>query len=88
MPKTSSLVGLSLSVAAFRQRYDSTLLGVKRGKGRPDGQFKDLEIKAGDIFLLDAGKGTDTQGVEFNTVFSDIHDVKAGTQEGAKGAGC
>ena len=78
MPKVSPLVGTTLASAALRQRYDSVLLGIKRGKSRSDGQFKDLELKAGDILLLDAGKAADIHGASFTSDFSDIHEVKAG----------
>ena len=75
---TSDLVGLSLEHAAFRESFDSVLLGVKRSKARADAQFKDLTIAAGDIFILDAGKAADIDSPEFIASFSEIHEIKAG----------
>ena len=78
VPKTSSLVGVTLQDAALRQRFDSVLLGVKRGKGRPDGQFRDLVIAGGDILVFDAGKASIIDGPDFTSVFTEVHEIKAG----------
>jgi hypothetical protein len=77
VPAGSGLVGLPVSDANLRQRFDAALVGLKRGHaGRVDGQLNNVVITAGDILLLDVGARGDPHSKEYSAAFEKVYIVK------------
>lgn len=52
---TCPLLGTTIRDAHFRSRYDAAVVAVARGAERVTGRLGDIELRAGDTLLLEAG---------------------------------
>jgi di/tricarboxylate transporter len=52
---TCPLLGMTIREAHFRSRYDAAVVAVARGAERVTGRLGDIELRAGDTLLLEAG---------------------------------
>ncbi|ACJ30724.1 TrkA-C [Shewanella piezotolerans WP3] len=52
---TSKLVGTSLKVSKFRERFDGAVLAIRRGHHPLKGGLGDIELQAGDVLLITPG---------------------------------
>jgi di/tricarboxylate transporter len=56
VPNNSDLIGRPLKTTNFRARYDAVIIGVQRSGEPLPGKIGRMELQAGDLLLLAAGK--------------------------------
>lgn len=56
IPRNSSLIGLSLKEAAFRERYDSAVVAIHRNGEKLNEKLGRIKLEVGDLLLLTAGE--------------------------------
>lgn len=56
VPANSELTGRTLKEVAFRENYDAAVVAIHRNGEKLRGKIGEMEIKAGDLMLISAGK--------------------------------
>ncbi|MCL2919074.1 SLC13 family permease [Shewanella litorisediminis] len=77
---SSSLNGVSLKDAQFRERFDAVVVAVRRGHERLRGGLGTIELQAGDALLLVPGKGFGDASQRLDKEFLLVNGVDSATR--------
>ena len=83
VPKGSFLEGQTMAEVNFLERYDTTVMAIRRGEELTHRSMEDLEIQAGDVLLLFATETTRNR-LRQNPNFIVVEEIETSTYRWSK----
>lgn len=80
VPAGSRFVGATIADAAFPDRFNAAITGIRRGGRRIEEPLAGVQLRPGDTLMLDTGR-------RFRQTFEDSHDIYVATEEGGDAPG-